>query len=243
MARFFMSFCIVVVFAWMAVGVADEPGDRDNAKSEDASLDDQLLDRLGDGLLDDLVPEADLAPEDDATDGDAADDRLRDVLGEGEDIGSEDTDPLTRIGEKMRAAEGLMTQHDKSPMTRAMQDQIVDDLNALIREARRRKPCPDGSSTGAKQPSNGGPLKQPGSGANGSPKESRDGPPRESTDRVGTSDAAPVDMDEMRDLLKEVWGHLPSRLQQQMQNAAVEPFLPKYEKLIEDYFRRLAEER
>jgi hypothetical protein len=35
---------------------------------------------------------------------------------------------------------------------------------------------------------------------------------------------------------------LPERIRQQLQNAAVERFLPKYEDLIEAYYRRLAED-
>lgn len=50
-------------------------------------------------------------------------------------------------------------------------------------------------------------------------------------------------MEEMRDVLhKDVWGMLPERQRQQMLELPVEEFLPKYELLIEDYFRRLAEE-
>jgi hypothetical protein len=40
----------------------------------------------------------------------------------------------------------------------------------------------------------------------------------------------------------DVWGHLPERMRQQLQNAAGERFLPKYEDLIEAFYRRLAED-
>ncbi|PHS11636.1 MAG: hypothetical protein COA78_09365 [Blastopirellula sp.] len=43
-------------------------------------------------------------------------------------------------------------------------------------------------------------------------------------------------------LLKETWGHLPEKIRQQLMNTSIEKFLPKYEKLTEDYFRKLAEE-
>jgi len=46
-----------------------------------------------------------------------------------------------------------------------------------------------------------------------------------------------------QDLLSRIWGHLPDKLRDQMQASLSEQFLPKYEQLIEDYYRRLAEDR
>ena len=45
-----------------------------------------------------------------------------------------------------------------------------------------------------------------------------------------------------RQLLKEVWGHLPERVRRQMQSGSPEEVLPKYQKLIEEYYKRLAED-
>jgi hypothetical protein len=42
-------------------------------------------------------------------------------------------------------------------------------------------------------------------------------------------------------LIKEVWGNLPPHVRQQMSGSSVEGFLPKYEQLTQEYFRRLAE--
>jgi len=41
----------------------------------------------------------------------------------------------------------------------------------------------------------------------------------------------------------DVWGHLPERYRRHVQNAGAVEFLPQYRKLIEDYYRRLSEER
>ena len=46
----------------------------------------------------------------------------------------------------------------------------------------------------------------------------------------------------MDDLLRRHWGHLPAKLREQMQSSLKEQFLPKYERVIEDYYRRLAED-
>lgn len=44
-----------------------------------------------------------------------------------------------------------------------------------------------------------------------------------------------------RELIEASWGNLPARLQEQVRAALSADFLPKYEKLIEGYYKRLAE--
>ena len=41
-------------------------------------------------------------------------------------------------------------------------------------------------------------------------------------------------------LIKQLWGELPPQARQTMRNAPVEDVLPKYQELIEEYFRRLS---
>lgn len=48
-------------------------------------------------------------------------------------------------------------------------------------------------------------------------------------------------MQTTRNLIQELWGHLPERDRQQVIQPTVETFLPKYELLITEYFKRLAE--
>ncbi len=43
--------------------------------------------------------------------------------------------------------------------------------------------------------------------------------------------------------MTRLWGQLPPRARQQILQPPVEEFPPKYETQIEDYFRRLAEEK
>jgi hypothetical protein len=44
-------------------------------------------------------------------------------------------------------------------------------------------------------------------------------------------------------MLKDIWGELPPRLRQQMMQSSIEKFIPKYELLIEEYFKALAEKQ
>ena len=43
-------------------------------------------------------------------------------------------------------------------------------------------------------------------------------------------------------LVRAVWGHLPAKLKEEMEQAAKESELPKYRVLIERYFRAIAEQ-
>ena len=45
----------------------------------------------------------------------------------------------------------------------------------------------------------------------------------------------------MRGMMKRLWGELPERQREQMMQMPLEEFLPEYELMIEDYFRRLSE--
>ncbi|KKK95447.1 hypothetical protein LCGC14_2672730, partial [marine sediment metagenome] len=49
------------------------------------------------------------------------------------------------------------------------------------------------------------------------------------------------DMARMQEVMKKLWGELPQRDREQMLQSPPEEFLPKYELLIEQYFRRLTE--
>ncbi len=51
------------------------------------------------------------------------------------------------------------------------------------------------------------------------------------------------DMQQMREVMKQLWGELPPHQREQMLQLPLEEFLPKYELLIEEYFRRLSEEK
>ena len=43
--------------------------------------------------------------------------------------------------------------------------------------------------------------------------------------------------------MKDAWGHLPQHAREQMLQNSPERFLPQYELLIEQYYKRLAEEQ
>jgi hypothetical protein len=161
-------------------------------------------------------------------------------LGEGEDIGQEQSNPLVAISQRMRIAKELIGQQVTSEQTQRLQSRIVEDLDKLIEQLQKQCQSSQGNtSSGAPKP--GGKAGKPTRGGSGEVQ----GTPtaaKESAERVGKKPAGQAELERVQAMLKQIWGHLPPQLQQQIQSTTIEEFLPKYEGLIEDYFRRLAEE-
>jgi hypothetical protein len=131
----------------------------------------------------------------------------------------------------MRQAQRKIAEEDTSAGTRALQQRVVDDLSELIRQMAKK--C-----GGAGQ----GPSQSKQSSAATAGKIPSRSPARDSVTRLGQTPAQPPDTEKARQLNRQAWGNLPPRLRQPLLNADFERFLPKYERLIERYFTRLAEE-
>ena len=234
------------------IALADPPAAESKKPASD--LDRQLLEGLGEDLLDGL-PDlgSDLARPEKKPAASQPDEpgppRGKDIEGlAGEDLGSagESSDPLTRIGQQMRKVERRIAQHDASTGTQQLQQEIIAGLDKLIEQAKQQQNSPQNASAKKQPGSQRSKVKQseqqagqkPGDGSGATSQK----PAQDSSDRLGPDDARQVDMRQMRDLIKDVWGNLPERMREQMNQDAVEEFLPKYRLQIEEYFKRLAEE-
>jgi len=242
---------IIPVLTCLAAGatLADQQDGQDrDAEPAVRSLDDLLLDDLDNELLKGLGNKAaegqGLPPGQDVVrpEPSGLDRRLLEQLGQGEDLGNEKSDPFLQIGEQMRTVEELISRRDTSEKTQRMQQQIVDDIEKLIDEMKKKcagGQCNSSSQSSSSQNNDPKSVSKAGSG------ENRGGskPARDSELRVGRSDESDARVAQVMDMLKQVWGHLPPRVREQMQSGMAEEFLPKYERLIEQYYQRLAEER
>lgn len=166
----------------------------------------------------------------------------------------EESNPLLEIARQMRGAEGLIGQIDSGAKTQAVQDDIVARLEELIEQARKccqqcqggqckkgePKPQQVASRERVKQPPKPPPNKGPDKGKL-NPKTV---PHIAFSPGSGNEPLYDTDDEEaIQAVLQELWGELPQNLREQMLELPVEElFLPKYELLIEQYFRRLAEE-
>ena len=217
---------------WIAATVAqDDLGDLDQQLQNE--LGDDLLEGLDDIPVDPRFGAGETTP--------PADLDLHKDLVDGEDIGEPPEDDLTRIARQMRQVQQRIENKQVSTDTQELQKDIVAKLDALIKELeQQKKKCSSSSSpsSSAGDPNVQQPEQQPDQGQ----QQPSNQPAADSTDRLGQENAATSDAAALEALVKQVWGHLPDRARQEMQNATVEDFLPKYQQIIEDYYRRLAEE-
>ncbi len=232
--------------ALLAVVIGAGVAGRVQAQQPPSPLDEELLDSLDSDPLDpvDRVSPDTRRPDD--SDDEAAGElrrRLQRELGAAAD--SEDDPPLLRVARQMREVERRLEDRDAGPATQEVQRQIVNDLDKLIEEARKAS-CSSPSGSSESQPIAGrAPTAPPGSTAGQPSGQPSRRPAAESSQRPQGDDGGPPELDvgQVRTIMKELWGELPEQERQQMIESPPEEFLPKYEVLIENYFRRLSEEK
>jgi hypothetical protein len=189
--------------------------DEPPAKSPAKSLDAQLLDGLDADLLKDLPGTAKPANPSE--------------VGQPQEA-SVATNPLAIVSERMREAQRRIAGRDTSAQTQAVQKQIEADLAKLIEQAQQACAARSKAGSGAGQ--------QAGN-TGGNPTAA---PPRDSTNRIERGAKEAVEAADVKDVLRRFWGHLPDKVREQLQSSLSEEFLPKYERVIEDYYRKLAED-
>jgi hypothetical protein len=170
------------------------------------------------------------------------DDELLRGLGEGEDVTfGPAKNPLARLNERMREVQRRIAEAKSGGETQRLEQEIAAELAQLIQQTEQAcRACQKSGgppSSSAKQP--GGQAAKPAE----TPSEPTEQPASDSSARLRKEKTAPVDPARNQQLLKDVWGHLPAHLRQQMEQSANEEFLPKYSLEIADYYRALVERR
>jgi hypothetical protein len=152
---------------------------------------------------------------------------------------SEDQSPLLRIARDMQTVGGLLGETECGPPTQHMQKKIVADMDELLKQI--KKQCgggqckPSEKKSAAKKPGESkGSKSRSKEGAKTAPKSQADAPLPKPGGQEG------VDRGE---LVGKVWGELPEAQRKQMMSPTGERFLPKYETQIEQYYRRLLEQK
>lgn len=165
------------------------------------------------------------------------DDDLLDGL-EGEDVSMGDKpgneNPLMRLNERMKQVERRIAQTHSDEKTQRLQEEISEDLRKLIAQLEQQcRQCKKSApSAGRQQTSQSKPASRPGQQPN-------EKPASDSSSRTQDRGTAKVDPAKLQEMLKDVWGHLPLHLRQQMEQSGNEEFLPKYEAEISEYYRSL----
>ncbi len=165
-------------------------------------------------------------------------------LGERFAAGSPPANAMSAAVREMNAAGTLLDGRQTGPATQQAQQNALGQLDALLKAVKAAKSA---ASAGSKLQS---PASQsPAGAARPKPDSARDqaatAQPGTSASRrpAGDGKGRKAAREEARATMKRLWGGLPERARQQMLQAPVEEFPPKYEEQIEQYFRRLAEEK
>jgi hypothetical protein len=206
-----------------------------------SSLDQQLLRDLEDELMDDLKkPDAGDSQAKEEKPEDPLDRRLLEDLRDSPDEGREN--PLELIGHKMRRAQTLIHRQQTSEPTQQLQREIVADIDKLLDQARRQIKRSSSSSSRQQVAQRDRPSQPQGQSQDNQPGDQQSNQPaRDSQAGMQEAAAAKPQPLSQRQLVQQLWGHLPQRERQQVINSTIEKFIPKYELLTEEYFKRLME--
>jgi hypothetical protein len=156
----------------------------------------------------------------------------------------------------MRASEDRLRGKDAGEGTRQIQQDILTDLDSLIEENRRQQQQQQSNSNSRSSRAGGATARerrdqqargsgqqerqrQLGSGQRNRPETQ---PQQAATnDGLGGGRTTRDDVSKIADLYKDVWGHLPEALRQEMDAYSREHFMAKYNDLLKRYYSTLAE--
>jgi hypothetical protein len=142
----------------------------------------------------------------------------------GEDLGRPDeSDPFSPIELRMRRVHRLLADGDTGRETQLLQINVVQQLERLQRAAATQQQDQAGLLSN-----------DPGSQAGVASSNSAQG---------GVQSGLPPPPEHLSPAIKRIWGSLPPDVRSQLRGAGIERFLPKYESMLEQFYRRLSAPR
>jgi hypothetical protein len=153
---------------------------------------------------------------------------------------------LARITKNMKASEDRLAKKDPSEATREIQRDIVKDLDSLIKQSQQSSNSSSSSSSQSKNQRNqqGRGMKMVSQRQRASGQRPGQAAEQQSSTagkRPGGGGMSRGGGSKIDDLYKDIWGHLPETLRQEMDAYAKEKFMLKYSDLIKQYYATLAE--
>lgn len=136
----------------------------------------------------------------------------------------------------MRLAGQLMEKGDWQK-TLLVQQQVIERLDELLRFAPPPASQPPQPQTQLSQQEE---ATAPSPDQSVTQLEKAQSSPTETVGKQG-KEGAETQTEELRRILRGLWGQLPERVRNQVSETIAEQFLPQYAPLIEQYYRRLAE--
>lgn len=162
-----------------------------------------------------------------------------------------DADRLERIIQSMRDAQKRIESQDTGDKTRELQAQVIKDLDALIELLKQQQQNPSSSrkkqqkqqqkqaqpQTGADPQNSAQQKQQPGD----NPNQKRNDKAKQSSDTTAAEKSRQEEQARRQQMIKDVWGHLPPAIREQLSQMSSEKYLPKYEDQVRRYYESLAE--
>jgi hypothetical protein len=153
-----------------------------------------------------------------------------------------------RLAKNMSQSEQRLHKNDPGEATQQTQRDIVRDLDELIAQTMRQQQQQQQSSSSSS--SSNSQRQQARSGGRRRNQTSERRPaPNQSAQAVNPTDGSNArggkpgqeEMSKIADLYKDVWGHLPETLRQEMDQYSREQFMAKYGDLLKQYYATIAE--
>lgn len=173
---------------------------------------------------------------------------------------------LTKIVESMRAIETRLKDRETGEATQTSQQNVLDQLDALLNMPPDPSPPSDGSAGGGRssnpppQSQTGNSQTRPSPGSSSKSKSTPAGDPSQmrpkpasqpgererqnaadSEERTGPNRPASAIAAKRQRLEVDVWGHLPEKLREQLLNSYGERMLPQYEEAVRRFYDQLAD--
>lgn len=159
-----------------------------------------------------------------------------------------DADPreiLGRASRNMRDAEDRLGKRDPGTATQQKQRDVVADLDKLIQQAQQQQQQQSSSSNSSQQQRM---RRQQQDQRNARQQQEQQRQQQQSQDQAAQNNANQPGAggrsngtSKIADLYKDIWGHLPETMRQEMDAYSREQFMAKYNDLLKQYYSTLAE--
>ncbi len=150
---------------------------------------------------------------------------------------------MNRISQNMNRVEERLGKKDPGETTQQTQRDIVRDLDDLIDQTKRQQQQQQQNPSSASSPMRGGGKRLQKNQSAGKPAAQNQANQRQ--DQRGNNaqggNAKREGSSKVADLYKDVWGHLPETLRQEMDQYSREQFMAKYNDLLKQYYATIAE--
>jgi hypothetical protein len=146
-----------------------------------------------------------------------------------------------RIAKNMNQAEKRLQKSDPGEATQQTQRDIVHDLDELIEQSRRQQQQPPSGGASSSSSSNSSRRQQSRTSARRPSPAPQPQAPNQNGNNPRGGKTSSDGMSKIADLYKDVWGHLPETLRQEMDQYSREQFMSKYGDLLKQYYATIAE--